>query len=618
MPAKRHASTVGAFYTSTDVAAYLAQATIVPLALDWLFGRSGDCQQALALRIREDPRRYVRSAMLQPELPAETPRQATARHDRTARLMERLQAGRVKTTVDFIRHNLDLLRIAADAAETLASPTAAQAYLDRLGNLTVLDPTCGEGSFLLAAFDVLLALQAGPGRQLGASEPDLARHIADQLFGVDLVEAAAARCQTALQERACASGAAVGALRNIRVGNAVCGFAWENEFPGVAARDGFQVVVGNPPYVPRGRLDYVPQGAHPYPDLYGYLVEACLSLAAFTASIGLVLPLSIAFSRDFAGLREQLAAFGDSWYASFDNIPAPLFCDVSQRCTTWIGRRSHSTDRPRGDRGDSSPRLFVTPLQRWRALFRPSLLETLDYTELGSSDIASRGVPKIGSALERDLLEALETAPGRADRDRPGTLCVLAHRAVAPGQARIGFSQAARNFVSVFRDDPPCLDCRTLAPITPSKIGSLYFASSEEAAAALAALSGDLFFWYWLARGDGFDVTSWLICDFLKAIGGLANAAVRQLAAIGRELEDRCSEALVFKKNAGRYVGNYNWRRLGSLPQQGDRLVLVGLGLGERVARGIADRVEQILEVNPFAGEKGIPAELHRPQGLLQ
>lgn len=134
--------------------------------------------------------------------------------------------------------------------------------------------------------------------------------------------------------------------------------------------------------------------------------------------------------------------------------------------------------------------------------------------------------------------------------------------------------------------------------------GRLQFPNS---AAALAASSGELCFWYWLTRCDGFHVTGWLLSDFLLVLKSMPESHHALLTDLGQSLVERRFESLVFKKNAGKYIGNFNYRNMPELTRRADLLVLAGLNLGRDDALSVFDYVQRVLSINESAGEKGIP-----------
>jgi hypothetical protein len=372
-------------------------------------------------------------------------------------------------------------------------------------------------------------------------------------------------------------------------------FHWFVEFYGIVQKKGgFDAVVGNPPYVSVSRINYLSRQLRTtrFSDIYAYVLLRTLDLSGEQARCGMIVPLSITFSQDFGLLREKLCAVGKAWFSSYDNIPASLFEGVSQRCTIWLGAKAPELA------------VFVSPMYRWRAEYRDSLIPNVGYSEIDAGRVADRGIPKLSSASLGRLLRRLEAAASGTE------LRVQARNPHSKG--RLGFSQSARNFVSSFLDDPPCLDEKTLKAMPASKVGYVKVADESVAAAGLAVLAGEAFFWYWLARGDGFDVTSWIVNDFLSSLNDLPDAHFQLLAVLGAELHRRRLEALVFKKNAGRYVGNFNYRGLRSLTRRADLLLLGGLGLGRAEADEMFRYVERVLSINVFAGEKAIPDAVKR------
>jgi type I restriction-modification system DNA methylase subunit len=124
------------------------------------------------------------------------------------------------------------------------------AWLAELETIRILDPACGSGAFLLEAFDQMFneyRKADGHFTELGGKTLfDIRRAILEHnLFGVDLNEAAEeGKKLTSLDH-------------NFRHGNSVVNdpavhpdaFDWHAEFPEVFAEGGFDVVLGNPPYV---------------------------------------------------------------------------------------------------------------------------------------------------------------------------------------------------------------------------------------------------------------------------------------------------------------------------------------------------------------------------------
>ena len=365
-------------------------------------------------------------------------------------------------------------------------------------------------------------------------------------------------------------------------------FHWFTEFYGIMRKGGFDVVIGNPPYVKYKALGYVVSGleAYKFPDIYAYVVIQSYRIKKRSGRCGLIVPLSLTFSFEYADLRKELARGGTHWLSSFDNIPAALFAGVGQRCTILIGASQESE-------------LFSTRLLRWRAPYRQSLMSNVAYSRVNDGLCLGRfGVPRVADDRGKRLLDLHIGLVGGDAKEIPTN---------DSESALLGFSTTARNFISTYLDRPPTVtsDGKVLGANTSSNWLSL--PSREHALAALAASSGSVCFWYWLTRGDGFHVTKGLLSDFLAPVAHLPSDCRAKLQSIGRLLHEYRYAALVFKKNAGKYVGNYNYQAVSALTLRADLVLLSALGASWQDAEKLLSLVSMVRSINESAGEKNIP-----------
>jgi hypothetical protein len=167
-------------------------------------------------------------------------------------------------------------------------------YLAALRDFTIVDPACGSGAFLVAAFDLMVREYRGVIELLATLGEDIDFDPFDELvtknlYGVDInaesveITRLALWLKTARREHRLKNLEA-----NIRVGDSLideekwsgCAFDWRAAFADVFARGGFDVVIGNPPYV---RMELI-KPIKPYleehyivaadrTDLYAYFFE---------------------------------------------------------------------------------------------------------------------------------------------------------------------------------------------------------------------------------------------------------------------------------------------------------------------------------------------------------
>lgn len=135
-------------------------------------------------------------------------------------------------------------------------------------HVRILDPACGSGSFLIKAFDVLNEYykehdenytQTRLDPQLGIPFKTKSKILQNNIFGVDLDRQAVEIAQLNLLLKIAEKGHRLPILeQNIKVGNSliddeqVAGskvFKWEKEFKSIIEAGGFDVIIGNPPYV---------------------------------------------------------------------------------------------------------------------------------------------------------------------------------------------------------------------------------------------------------------------------------------------------------------------------------------------------------------------------------
>ena len=215
--------------------------------------------------------------------------------------------------------------------------------------------------------------------RLGRLDDELDRHLASE-YGVDLNRAAAYDAWRASHQP----------------------FHWFVEFYGTMSKGGFDVVIGNPPYVEyrKVRKEYQVRGlvTEPCGNLFAFCMERALRLAMGQGRFCFIVPLSVQATSRMAPLQKLLLETSRSfWMSSFDVYPCKLFEGAKQRLTILMAS-------PKANR---EAVVRTTRYIRWLPVERASLFARLIYTDSNRDSVLSV-FPKTDHALGASVLHKLQ------------------------------------------------------------------------------------------------------------------------------------------------------------------------------------------------------------------
>ena len=196
-------------------------------------------------------------------------------------------------------------------------------YRTWLHQITIVDPACGSGAFLNEALNFLIdehkyidELEA----KLTGSSIAFTYHsesiLENNLFGVDLNEESVEIAKLSLWLRTAEPNRKLNDLsNNIKCGNSLIddaeiagdkAFNWEKEFPQIFAKGGFDVVIGNPPYVQVDDKLYSKFQTQKCGDLYAYFFERGIEINTKNGFFGFITPSLFIKGMRYESLRQFL------------------------------------------------------------------------------------------------------------------------------------------------------------------------------------------------------------------------------------------------------------------------------------------------------------------------
>ena len=204
-------------------------------------------------------------------------------------------------------------------------------YREAVKNIKIVDPACGSGAFLITAFEYLLNYNNYLDDKIfdltGVKDlfSDTTKEILqNNIFGVDLNKESVEITKLSLWLKTADGNKTLATLEdNIKCGNSLIddpeiagemAFDWEKEFPEIFANGGFDIVVGNPPYV---SAEYIPEIEKKYyesiyysasgrKNLYIIFYEKALKILKKNGNLGFITPYTILKNMYYKEIREYI------------------------------------------------------------------------------------------------------------------------------------------------------------------------------------------------------------------------------------------------------------------------------------------------------------------------
>ena len=306
-------------------------------------------------------------------------------------------------------------------------------------------------------------------------------------------------------------------------------FHWFVEFYNIMGGGGFDVIIGNPPYLERREIEYGPRN---YVSLdsgavHAYCIERSMKLLHQNGCISMIVPLSLPSTQRMQVVQRLIETDHNTWYANYAWRPGKLFDAVNRALTIFVANAA------------SDPKTFSTNYQKWTSASRDGLFERLSFVEV-PRDRTTYWAPKLGDTLERGMLAKC--------------LRVKTKLLQFSGKSghRIYYRTTGGLYWKVFTDFAPKFKVNGKAG-SSSRETSFSVSRKEYVLSIVAALSSEFFWWWYTISSNLRDLNPSDIQNFPLPEAAVVDPALQKLGAkLAKDMDKNSTMLVRQQKQTGR------------------------------------------------------------------
>ena len=293
-------------------------------------------------------------------------------------------------------------------------------------------------------------------------------------------------------------------------------FHWFIEFYGILKDGGFDVIIGNPPYVEYSKvkkqytvMEYKTEKCG---NLYPMSIERSMDLSR--GPVGMIVQLPLVCTDRMIPTQALFKKRNrKSWFANFDDRPGKLFDDLQHiRVTIFLSTKEKDLDLAT---------LYATQYNRWFTEARPALFENIAYENI--TKICFEGIfPKITDAIGKRIATKLRNTKRSVLSFKTGKF--LCHFHNSPQ-----YWIRATDFVPYFWNERD-------GKKQSLQIKDLRFRKKDHALAVCCLLNSSLFYWWFIISSDCRHLNMREIINFSFNPREMDNTRITQLSEIAEEL----------------------------------------------------------------------------------
>ena len=283
-------------------------------------------------------------------------------------------------------------------------------------------------------------------------------------------------------------------------------FHWFAEFYEIVTeKGGFDVIIGNPPYLEFRQINY---------QLTGYLstdsnavhavcMERSTALLHPQGAIGMIVPLSLVSTQRMKIVQQVLEKKRTTWYANFSWRPAKLFDTVNRALTIFISLPA------------STQLVYATNYLKWGSDIRDGLLQRVAFGSI-THPRKEFWVAKISEPIEEIILKKML-----------GKNQMLSHSIGKTGY-RVYYRTTGGLYWKIFTDEAPSFEVNGI-PGHSTRETWLTMSDKNHVQSAVAALSSNTFWWWYSITSNCRDMNPFDVQNFPLPVSTLNDTVIQEL-----------------------------------------------------------------------------------------
>jgi hypothetical protein len=267
-------------------------------------------------------------------------------------------------------------------------------------------------------------------------------------------------------------------------------FHWFIQFYGILNSGGFDVIIGNPPYLEISKLrgSYEIRGLETVEtgNLYALCSERSLHLLRERGYVSFIVPLSIFSTPNMRPIQRFVRREAEEiWASYYSNRPDQLFEGAQNFLSIFIARKRDAA-------AAVTTLLHTTKLYRWASEERDKLFQLHSFATVDSAlNLPTYAYPKFSNQVETGIARKLFSAGAKLSE-----LC----RDTGPNRSWFVYCYGGVYWTKARNFDSPVLKDGATAESTADR--PAYTISELDPLTAVCLLNSNLHFWFWANFSD--------------------------------------------------------------------------------------------------------------------